>query len=91
MRLGGLPHEKLQGTGHLMYLDCMRISERITVNLIHDASEALALAQRLTSLSKTDTVNRALQMYAYLMQAKKDGKAFYIKDGKGRFEKIEFL
>ena len=30
-------------------------------------------------------------MYAYLVQAKKDGKAFYIKDGKGRFEKIEFL
>ena len=91
MRLGGLPHEKVAGNRNLMYLDCMKSNDRITVNLLPDASDALALAQRLTRLSKTDTVNRAVQMYAYLVQAKKDGKAFYIKDGKGRFEKIEFL
>lgn len=39
---------------------------RLTVNLIPRADKALQLAVQLTGDSKTDTVNRALQVYAYL-------------------------
>ena len=40
--------------------------ERVTVNLIPRASRALEQAGQLTGYSKTDTINRSLQVYAYL-------------------------
>jgi hypothetical protein len=40
---------------------------RVTVNLIPRSDAALTLAVKLTGDTKTDTINRALQMYAYLM------------------------
>jgi hypothetical protein len=40
--------------------------ERVTVNLIPRAAQALHEASDLTGDSKTDTINRALQVYAYL-------------------------
>ncbi|VVJ23792.1 Uncharacterised protein [Amycolatopsis camponoti] len=40
--------------------------ERVTVNLAPRASRALEKAVALTGDSKTDTINRALQVYAYL-------------------------
>jgi hypothetical protein len=40
--------------------------ERVTVNLAPRASRALEKAVKLTGDSKTDTINRALQVYAYL-------------------------
>ncbi|WP_233574272.1 ribbon-helix-helix domain-containing protein [Amycolatopsis panacis] len=40
--------------------------ERVTVNLAPRASRALENAVKLTGDSKTDTINRALQVYAYL-------------------------
>lgn len=42
--------------------------ERVTVNLIPRASKAMRLACELTGDSKTDTINRALQIYAYIEQ-----------------------
>jgi hypothetical protein len=41
---------------------------RLTVNLTKRSDAALQLASDLTGDSKTDTVNRALQVYAYLAQ-----------------------
>ena len=40
--------------------------ERITVNLTPRSSSALDLAVELTGDTKTDTINRAIQIYAYL-------------------------
>ncbi|MDQ2873984.1 MAG: hypothetical protein M3Y33_03870 [Actinomycetota bacterium] len=40
--------------------------ERMTVNLIPKAAEALGTAAAREGLSKTDTVNRALQLYDYV-------------------------
>jgi hypothetical protein len=42
--------------------------ERLTVNLTERSSAALRLAHELAGDSKTDTVNRAIQVYAYLVQ-----------------------
>lgn len=40
---------------------------KLTVNLVPDAVEALAKAAELEQLSKTDVVNRALQLYASIL------------------------
>ena len=56
--------------------------ERVTVNLTARAARALELAVNLTGDSKTDTVNRALQIYAFLEQASAQGGAVYVREGK---------
>lgn len=57
--------------------------ERVTVNLIPRASRALEQAGQLTGDSKTDTINRALQVYAYLEEVwSKGGKILVETDGK---------
>jgi hypothetical protein len=57
--------------------------ERITVNLTGRASRALDLAIELTGDTKTDTVNRALQVYAYLEQVTARGGSVYVREAAG--------
>jgi hypothetical protein len=47
--------------------------ERMTVNLIPQSVTDLAEACELTGLNRTDTVNRALRLYAYVMRLSADG------------------
>lgn len=47
--------------------------ERVTVNLIARASRALQLVSDLTGDSKTDSINRAIQVYAYLEEINANG------------------
>ena len=54
--------------------------ERVTVNLTARASRALEQAAELTGDSKTDTINRALQVYAYLEQVTQEGGALYVRE-----------
>jgi hypothetical protein len=54
--------------------------ERVTVNLTARASRALELATELTGDTKTDTINRALQIYAYLEQVTSHGGAIYVRE-----------
>ena len=54
--------------------------ERITVNLTGRASRALDLATELTGDTKTDTVNRALQVYAYLEQVTARGGSIHVRE-----------
>jgi len=54
--------------------------ERITVNLTGRAARALDLATELTGDTKTDTVNRALQIYAYLEQVTANGGSIYVRE-----------
>ena len=58
-------------------------SERLTVNLIPRAAEALASAATRTGLSKTDVVNRALQMYDYLEGLHGDGAQILVREQSG--------
>jgi hypothetical protein len=53
--------------------------ERITVNLTGRASRALELAAELTGDTKTDTVNRALQIYAYVEQVMAAGGSVRVR------------
>jgi hypothetical protein len=54
--------------------------ERVTVNLTKKSSDALAEAVRLGQDSKTDTINKALQVYALLQQVEADGGAIYLRE-----------
>jgi len=54
--------------------------ERVTVNLTVRAARALNQAAELTGDSKTDTINRALQIYAYLEQITHNGGAIYVRE-----------
>jgi hypothetical protein len=54
---------------------------RLTVNLTPRSAAALDLAVGLTRDSKTDTINRALQVYAYLMSLKAEGREITARGG----------
>lgn len=56
--------------------------ERVTVNLTARASRALELATDLTGDTKTDTINRALQIYAFLEEVTQHGGAIYVREEK---------
>lgn len=52
---------------------------RITAPLIGEAVIALENTARTLGLSKTDTVNRALQAYAFLVTLQETGGAVYVR------------
>ncbi|ACU71901.1 hypothetical protein Caci_2992 [Catenulispora acidiphila DSM 44928] len=56
--------------------------ERVTVNLAPRAAHALKQVADLTGDSKTDVINRALQLYAYIEQVMRDGGAVLVKTAK---------
>jgi hypothetical protein len=53
---------------------------RLTVNLTPRSAAALDLAVGDTGDSKTDTINRALQVYAYLEHAITGGGAIFVRE-----------
>jgi hypothetical protein len=54
--------------------------ERVTVNLTPRSSQALEVATELTGDTKTDTVNRALQIYAFMEQVTNQGGSIYVRE-----------
>ena len=56
--------------------------ERVTVNLTPRASRALESVTVLTGDSKTDTINRALQIYAFLEETVAKGGTVVVQEGK---------
>lgn len=61
--------------------------ERVTVNLSPASSAALDRAVEITGDSKTDTINRALQIYAMLTDAVNDGGQVLIRYADGDMER----
>ena len=65
---------------------------RLTVNLIPKAVTALDTAVQLSEDSRTDTINRALQVYAYLLHVKQQGGSAYVRESAdAELSRIEFL
>jgi hypothetical protein len=65
---------------------------RLTVNLTPRATAAMELAAGLTGDSKTDTVCRALQVYAYIEQILRGGGAVYVRETTdGNLERVQVL
>ncbi|MFD8417538.1 hypothetical protein ACFV2Q_38395 [Streptomyces sp. NPDC059650] len=64
----------------------------MTLNLTPRSSQALDRAVDITKDSKTDTINRAIQTYAYLMEVIEGGGAVQVRRGKdGDVETVHFL
>jgi hypothetical protein len=54
--------------------------ERVTVNLIPRASRALQAVSELTGDTKTDSINRAIQIYAYLEEVAARGGTIHVRE-----------
>jgi len=54
--------------------------ERVTVNLTEKTSQALAEAVRLSGDSKTDSINKAIQMYRLLLSVQDQGGGIYLRE-----------
>jgi hypothetical protein len=65
---------------------------RVTVNLNRHAVQALEVVSEATGYSKTDTINRALQVYAIIQEImEKNGGSLHIKHDNGELERIHIV
>ena len=77
------PTLRPSGGGHI---------ERVTVNLNARASQALDQVAALTHETKTDAINRALQVYALLHEVQANGGAIYLREQGGKeLERLRIL
>lgn len=66
--------------------------ERVTVNLTPRSAVALELATEITGDSKTDTINRAIQIYAYLEHIASKGGTVHIRESESSdLERLKFF
>jgi len=66
--------------------------ERVTVNLTRRSARALALAAELSGESRTDAINRAIQLYAFLEQIDIKGGTIYVKESESsEAREVKFL
>jgi hypothetical protein len=65
-------------------------AERVTVNLTAKSSVALANRAEVEGLSKTDVINRALQLYSFLGAERDMGRELVLRDG-DRIAEVHFL
>lgn len=66
-------------------------NERFTVTLIPKAAQAVTTLMSITGLSKTDSINRAVQIYAFLAQQMADGKEVLLRDENGNTERVHIV
>lgn len=65
---------------------------RVTVNLNRHAVQALEAVSAATGYSKTDTINRALQVYAIVQEImERDGGALQVRHDDGELERIHIV
>lgn len=62
--------------------------ERLTVNLTDRAADALRATALLTGDNKTDTVNRALSVYAYMEELRAAGGSLLVRDAAGEIREL---
>lgn len=59
-----------------------RTAERVTVNLSQRSSAALEQAAKITGDTKTEVINKALQLWEMVQTAQAAGGALYIQEAK---------
>jgi hypothetical protein len=65
--------------------------ERVTVNLTPRAWNALEATVQRTGDTKTDTINRALQVYNYIEEIMHTGGAVVVQDRNGKPERLRIF
>jgi hypothetical protein len=84
--------EETHGSTHPSGRGGGRGLERITVNLTPRSSSALDLVVALTGDTKTDTINRAVQIYAYLAEIADSGGSVHVRHAPGaEVERLRFF
>ncbi|MCX4799560.1 hypothetical protein OG497_37535 [Streptomyces sp. NBC_01242] len=76
--------------GKVVPIDKKAEPEQLHVKLIPTAARSLALTMELEKLSKTDTVNRAVQVYAFLAEQMASGGEILIRKG-DMVEKVHII
>lgn len=66
-------------------------SERFSITLIGAAVRALADLTLATGLSKTDAINRSVQVYGFLAQQMTEGKELLLRDKDGVLERVHIV
>ena len=64
---------------------------KVTVNLIPKAWDAVTATSERLGLTKTDTINRALQAYEFLEREAAEGSEVLIRRKDGKVEQVKFL
>lgn len=65
---------------------------KVSANIVPRAMAALELASELTGDSRTDVINRAIQVYAYLAKQDKEGKLIFLENpSTGSKDRVVFL
>ncbi|SNT61972.1 hypothetical protein SAMN05216276_108634 [Streptosporangium subroseum] len=66
--------------------------ERVTVNLTARSSQALDHAIEVTGDSKTDAINRAIQVYAFIEEILSNGGVAYVRPSSdAELERLRFI
>lgn len=66
--------------------------ERVTVNLTPRSSKALAAVVDLTGDSRTDAINRAIQVYAFMEEVlNSDGDVLVRRPGSDEMERLKIF
>lgn len=64
---------------------------KITINLVPRALTSLDKASEITGHTKTECINRALQIYTWLLSRIASGDQFQVLDTEGRIREIQIF
>jgi len=65
--------------------------ERFSITIWTHAIEALQKLMALTGLSKTEAINRSIQVHAFLAEQMDQGKTVMLCDKNGKLERVHIL
>jgi hypothetical protein len=82
----------MAGAAHGQTAEKQVITERMSVGLIPKVVSDLTELLTLTGLNKTEIINRAVSLYAFVSQQLADGNELLIRDrDSGQLERVHLL
>ncbi|MEU0936780.1 hypothetical protein [Embleya sp. NPDC005971] len=64
---------------------------RFSVALISAAEKAMTYLMRRTEMNKSDIVNRAVQVYAYMEERQEEGYEIFLRAEDGTMERLRIM
>ncbi|MET0417286.1 MAG: hypothetical protein ABW022_14840 [Actinoplanes sp.] len=64
---------------------------KLTANMNERSMTALAAAAETTGFSRTDCLNRAIQLYAYIEKLRRDGGRLLVQNPEGKTQTLDIL
>ncbi|MBD0707111.1 MULTISPECIES: hypothetical protein [unclassified Streptomyces] len=66
-------------------------SERFSVTFVPPSVQSIQALTELSGLSKTDVINRAVQIYAFLAGEMADGRQVLLRNEDGSLERVHIV